>query len=150
MSDYDELARNLRKPLAPYLLSFTEEHMGTYTPTYEGSGTPGVTTYTLQSGQYTRLGPIVYVTGTITWTAATGTGNVRISLPLTSANTSGQRHAGSVYTESVTFANGSIQAVNFANNNTLRLFSPATNAASTELVIEAAGTIIFSIWYHVE
>jgi hypothetical protein len=122
---------------------------GTYVPTYTGSTTSGVTTYTVQVGWYTRIGAIAHVTGTIVWTAATGTGNVRISLPFTSVNNSGQRHAGSVYTESVTFANGSIQAVNFANNNTLRLYSPATNAGSTELVIEAAGQVVFTIWYAV-
>jgi hypothetical protein len=122
----------------------------TYTPTYEGSTVPGATTYTTQAGWYIRIGSIVFVTGTLVWTAATGTGNVRISLPFTSSNTSGQRHAAYVYTESVTFANGSIQGVNFANNNTLRLFSPATNAGSTELSMEAAGTIVFSIWYAVD
>lgn len=123
---------------------------GTYTPTYQGSSTGGTTTYSTQSGWYVRIGNIIFTTGTLIWTNATGTGNVRISLPFTSSNTSAQRHVGAVYTESVTFANGSIQAVNFANNNTLRLYSPATNAGSTELSIEAAGTIIFSIWYQID
>lgn len=120
-----------------------------YTPTYQGSTTGGSTTYTTQQGWYIRIGNIVLATGTLVWTAASGTGNVRILLPVTSKNTSGQRYIGAVYTESVTFANGSIQAVNFANNNTLRLFSPITNGAATELSIEAAGTIIFSILYQV-
>lgn len=135
--------------LWPFLARLFIE-IDTYTPTYTGSTTAGTTTYTTQQGWYTRVGSIVFVTGTLIWTAATGTGNVRISLPFTSSNTSGQRHAGSLYLESVTFANGSVQAVNFANNNTLRLFSPATNAGSTELSIEAAGTIVFSLWFEVD
>lgn len=123
---------------------------GTYTPTYQGSTTGGTTTYTTQQGWYIRIGSVIFATGTLIWTNATGTGNVRILLPFTSSNTSGQRHAAYVYTENVTFANGSIQGVNFANNDTLRLFSPATNAGSTELSIEVAGTIIFSIWYVID
>lgn len=136
--------------LAPMVLKGLIVPMTAYTPTYLGSSTPGTTTYSTQSGWYTRIGPIVFVTGTLVWTNATGTGNVRILLPFTSSNTSAQRHAGAVYIESVTFANGSIQAVNFANNNTLRLYSPATNAGSTELSIETAGTIVFSIWYMID
>lgn len=124
--------------------------MGTWTPTYTGSSSAGVTTYSTQSGWYVQFGNSVFATGTLIWTNATGTGNVRISLPFTSSNTSGQRHAGSLYLESVTFANGSVQAVNFANNNTLRLFSPATNAGATELSIETAGTIVFSLWFQVD
>lgn len=122
----------------------------TWTPTYTGSATAGTTTYTAQVGWYVRIGNIVFVLGHLVWTNATGTGNVRISLPFTSSNTSGQRTAGAVWTDSVTFANGSIQALNFANNAVLRLYSPATNAGSTELSIETAGTIIFAIWYLVD
>lgn len=145
MSDLTKLAADLRPLILGGLIT-----TGTYTPTYQGSTTGGVTTYTTQAGWYVKIGGVVFVTGTLIWTNATGTGNVRISLPFTSSNTSGQRHVGEVYTESVTFANGSIQAVNFANNNTLRLFSPATNLGSTELSIETAGTIVFSLWFAVD
>lgn len=141
-----DLARKLYPSIAPLFLKATTA----YTPTYLGSSTPGTTTYTAQAGWYTRIGNVVFVTGNLAWTNATGTGNVRISLPFASSNTSGQRHSGSAWTESVTFANGSIQSLNFANNDTLRLYSPATNAGSTELSIETAGTIIFSLWYVID
>jgi hypothetical protein len=56
MPDYDQLAYNLRKPLGVYLAPFTEENIGTFTPTFQGSGTPGTWTYSIQAGFWTRIG----------------------------------------------------------------------------------------------
>jgi len=50
---------------------------GTWTPTYYGGSTAGVTTYSLQNGIYTKIGNLVCWSVRITWSAATGTGNVR-------------------------------------------------------------------------
>jgi hypothetical protein len=57
MPDYDQLARDLRKPLAPYFLSLQSGYeQGTFTPQYEGLTTPGSWTYSVQTGFYTRIG----------------------------------------------------------------------------------------------
>lgn len=60
---------------------------GTFTPTLTGASTAGTTTYTNQFGYYTRVGNMVSMYGTITGTAATGTGAATIgALPFTIKN----------------------------------------------------------------
>lgn len=57
---------------------------GTYTPTLVGGTVAGTTTYSSQNGYYTRIGNLVFVSGTIGITAATGTGNLTFgALPFT-------------------------------------------------------------------
>lgn len=119
---------------------------GTWTPTYDGV-TPGTTTYTTQQGGYIRIGNIVVVTATIIWTAATGTGAVRIALPFTPVNSSNQNYGGGLYSNGVTWANTGINWFIAPNVALLRLFSPASNAASTELTVEAAGELRFTCVY---
>jgi hypothetical protein len=120
---------------------------GTYTPTYEGSTTPGVTTYTTQQGAWMRLGNVVIATGTVVWSAATGTGTAQISLPFTAANVANQNYSGSVRTVNVTFANSTPQVLMTSNTAFFSLQSPLTNAASTAVAMEAAGNIVFTIVY---
>lgn len=117
---------------------------GTYTPTYQGGTTGGVTTYTIQEGYWTRVGNIVTVQGTLVWTAATGTGDARISLPFTSA----QRGTGALRVISVTFAAGTPQIVLGADAY-FTMISPATNAAGTTVQMEAAGNIVFQVTYRI-
>lgn len=89
MPDYDELARSLRKPLAPYFLSLQNGYeQGTFTPQYEGLTTSGAWTYSVQTGFYTRIGHRCFFQ--LSLTAATRpsapTGAALIShLPFTSA-----------------------------------------------------------------
>lgn len=130
-------------------LRFPLQDQDTYTPTYDGA-TPGTTTYTTQQGAWARIGKCIFVTGTIVWTAATGTGNAQISLPVASANVSNQNYSGSVRTVNVTFANSSPQILLTSNASIFILQSPLTNAASTTVQVEAAGNIVFSLFYFVE
>lgn len=116
---------------------------GTYTPTYVGATTAGVTTYTTQDGFYVRLGSLVFFHGRVIWTAATGTGSAIVSLPFTAQNTTGMRSIAVVYPTNVTFANGSIAAQIAPNTAFFTMNSPATNAAGTAVAVEAAGDIIF-------
>lgn len=122
---------------------------GTYTPTYLGATTAGATTYTTQDGFWTRVGNIIFFNGRVIWTAATGTGSAIVSLPFTSQNTTGMRYAINVFVTNVTFANGSVQATIGPNAAVFSMASPATNAASTTLTVEAAGDIIFAGWFRV-
>ena len=60
---------------------------GTWTPTLTGSTVAGTTTYSTQSGQYTRIGNTVIARFNLVGTAATGTGNALLGgLPLTPNN----------------------------------------------------------------
>lgn len=122
---------------------------GTYSPTYLGGTTAGATTYTLQQGAWTRIGNVVIVTGTVIWTAATGTGNAQVSLPLTSVNVANQNYSGGLRTINVTFANSTPQIQIVPNTNFFIMLSPLTNAASTNVAMEAAGNIIFTVMYFV-
>ncbi len=66
----------------------------TYTPTYLGLSTPGVTTYTTQIGSYMQIGRLVIVSAFLNWSAATGTGVAAISLPFAPSYASSIRYAG--------------------------------------------------------
>ena len=57
-----------------------------YTPTLLGGSTAGATTYNIQQGYYTRIGNLIHVDFSIQITAATGTGNMQISLPFTATS----------------------------------------------------------------
>lgn len=124
----------------------------TYTPTYFGGTTPGTTTYSVggQVGGYARIGNLVTAWGTLVWINATGTGNARISLPFTASASANNNVAAYVRTVAVTFANGSVQAQVAAGTNYIEMLSPATNAASTTLAVEAAGNIIFTVAYPID
>lgn len=61
---------------------------GTWTPTIYGSTTTGATTYTVQSGSYTRIGNVITASFSVTWSSATGTGGVVVdSLPFSFGTT---------------------------------------------------------------
>ncbi len=60
---------------------------GTFTPTLTGETTAGTTTYTTQTGVYTKIGRQVTCIVSIVYTAATGTGNMLLGgLPFTIAS----------------------------------------------------------------
>jgi len=57
---------------------------GSFTPTIEGSTTPGVGTYSRQEGYYMCYGSLVIISYEIVWSAHTGTGNLELgNLPFT-------------------------------------------------------------------
>lgn len=120
-----------------------------YTPTYLGGTTPGTTTYTTQAGWYTRFGRVVLFNGFVVWTAATGTGNAQVSLPFTSDSTTNMRYGVMVSTENVTFAGTGLTGRIAPGQAVFTIASPNSNAASTFVVIEAAGSIIFSGFFYV-
>ena len=120
---------------------------GTYTPTYGGLTINGVTTYSVQQGNWERDGNKVTVQFEITWTAATGTGTAYISLPFFAA--SGMEFAMAVYPSGITFAGGGIVALVNTGLNYLVLGTPSSNAATATLAVEAAGTVFGTAIYFV-
>lgn len=145
-----ERIRLLEKQVARLMArSFLLYEASTYTPTYEGGTSAGTTTYSVQAGFYVRIGKAVFFTATVVWTAATGTGNAQVSLPFTAAN--GTNEAWSAYVRSinVTFANGSVQGQITGNTNFVFFLSPATNAAGTNVAVEAAGNLVVSGFFFV-
>lgn len=117
---------------------------GTFTPTYLGATTPGSTTYVTQAGSYTRIGNIVIAFVDLQWSAATGTGNVKIGgLPYAASATV----AFAVETSNVTFAAGAPKGLIVSGDDYGRLVTETSNAGATELTIEAAGLLRATIIY---
>lgn len=151
MSDVDVVRRllALERRIERLETTGTGYQVGVWTPTYLGAATPGATTYTTQVGVYTRSGNLIAFSAHVAWTAATGTGVAIVSLPFTSDATTDQRWAVAVQSANVTFANGSIQGVIVPNVAYVQFISPATNAAGTQLTVEAAGTLVVSGVYSI-
>jgi len=129
--------------------TFINYDKGTWTPTYLGGTTPGVTTYVVQKGEWTRWGRLVHFQGRLEWSAATGTGNAQFSLPFTAVNRTNLFGSGSVDNTTVTFANGTPQMLLQPSVSVFLLRSPLTNAGSAIVQIEAAGIVNFSGVYEV-
>lgn len=77
--------------------------VGTFTPIVFGAAVAGVTTYTNQLGKYTRIGNRVFFMIYVSWTAASGTGDLRIGgFPFTNAGSSPEQF--SIIPENLTFS----------------------------------------------
>lgn len=124
---------------------------GTWSPSYVGGTTAGVTTYAADGrvGYWTRIGRVIYFQGRIQWTAATGTGDARISLPtgFTPLNATNLNGALAIDTNNVTFAAGTPQGLIQPGLDYFLMRSPTSNAASTVVQVEAAGIVSFSGFY---
>lgn len=124
---------------------------GTFSPTYFGQTTAGVTTYAVQVGRYERLGTRVDFTLYVNWTNATGTGNALVgNLPFTSENVANQFVAPNSWYSAITFAAGTGVRLLFRPNTTqIELWTqPASNVAAAQLGIEVAGEIAISGTYY--
>jgi hypothetical protein len=141
--DLASLARDLRPLILNDLIV-----QSTYTPTYGGLTTNGVTTYTTQQGNYVKIGPVVIVQFEMTWSAATGTGSAYISLPFTAAAT--MEFPMAIYTTNVTFAAGTPYGLVNTGLNYMVMGTPTTNAATATIAVEAAGTVYGTAIYFVD
>lgn len=118
---------------------------GTFTPTYFGSATAGVTTYTLQDGRYRRFENIVFITIRMAWTNATGTGNGQVgNLPFTSEATSDQPLL--ILSANIGYTNAGLRAFTGNGINFLQLFDQVVGAF-TASAIDIAGELIIEGFY---
>jgi hypothetical protein len=120
---------------------------GSWTPTVVGASSAGTTTYTTQLGSYTKIGRLVFARAEISYTSATGTGTMRISLPF-SAGSSG---VGSIMVDSLNWSGGTYLVL-FTNigDSYLRIFGMTDDSAwvSQDVVNETVAMHI-SITYQV-
>lgn len=144
----DRLRQTETKEVPGGIPGFTSFYdIGTWVPTYLGGTTPGATTYSVQVGTWTRTGRVIVAYGRVVWTAASGTGSARVSLPF--ATGAFDYGSGSLWTDGVTFAGGSPQIQLPPSQSFFEMISPVSNAASGAVVVEAAGNIGFSVTYFV-
>jgi len=139
----DEILRRLDALEATAHINYSK---GTRVPTYTGGTTAGATTYTFQSAAWRRVGNKITDIGQINWSAATGTGEARISLPFAPV---AYNASGIAWLSGVTFANSTPVIQANVGNLYFVLDSPLTNAGNTRVQMEAAGSIIWVITYFV-
>lgn len=124
---------------------------GTWTPEMYGGTSAGTTTHSIQVGAYTRIGRVVTATANVSWTNATGTGDLRISLPFTAANVTNQRYAVAIRTSELTFtATSGLQGLIVPNTNYLLIGGHTTNGVNASLAVETAGSVVFTATYFVK
>jgi hypothetical protein len=119
---------------------------GTWTPNLIGTSTAGTGTYSTQFGRYTKIGRVVYYEINIICTAHTGTGNVRITMPFTSASGT-HGGAGSGFTVNINFASGTAHAAQMSGNSVnLGIFTYGDNIAAVNIT-NFVGAWVYSGFY---
>jgi hypothetical protein len=131
------------------LLADYEE--GTFTPTIVGTTTAGIGVYTAQTGRYTKIGNRVYVNIYLSWSAHTGTGNMRVDgLPFTSINVANTYSSFSVYISALTLTAGYwLQPYVGANRVFISLEQVQASASSASVPIDVSAELMLSGFYEV-
>jgi hypothetical protein len=117
---------------------------GTWTPVVEGTTTAGTGTYSGRGGHYYRIGAAILIRGDVTWTAHTGTGNLRISgFPFTfGSNTILYTTFSNLTFTGVPFVLG-IDNQSYANVHV----NPTTSGSNAALAMDTAASLTFYGWY---
>lgn len=141
------------KALSLGMDAMSDYETGDWTPTLYGTTTAGTTTYTTQTGNYEKIGGLVYVSFVLAWTNLTGTGNARIGgLPFTAASLTGQpRHAfsDSFYT-GLSLPNSNLNGYIQEATAYIDLLSSSTTAGAAvdiQTEITTAGEVYGSLLY---
>lgn len=120
---------------------------GTFTPTVSGSTSAGAGTYSVQQGRYTKVGNVVFVTAVMTWSAHTGTGNMRLTgLPFTILNVAGLDSPLSIQVNSVALTANNVAQVTVKPNTTYAevLQYPVGGGTVADVPIDTAATIRYA------
>jgi len=129
--------------------SGTSISTGSFTPTISGSSSAGTTSYISQSGSYVKIGNIVFVSGTVSYSAATGTGSLQIaSLPFTI--NAGVFCTGSVVTTGLTFPVGStsLSILGSGGNTLVNIFASGTGITGGNIqMANTTVSIYFDFFY---
>lgn len=150
--DLQGLASRLVEPLrgwfapAPIAPSVTSP-WGTYTPTYYGGTTVGVTTWTVgfPTGSYLLIGPLCFVYGQLVWTNQTGTGEGRLGMPFTAAANTPLLIRPSSYT----WTNTQVMGLILGGQSYARIESVSSAGAAAAEPVRTSGNIVFSAVYEV-
>lgn len=118
-----------------------------YTPTVYGSSVTGSGTYTVQTGFYREIGDALYLQIDIEWTAHTGSGELRVTIP------SGYTFVGNciqsgVLVEDITFTNTPF-LIAYNGQSHLRLNQNISGGSPSTVSLPSAGRIIFTGWFKV-
>ena len=104
----------------------TRYSTGTWTPSFTGTGTAGVFTYTVQVGFYTRIGRLVFYNGDLGISAISTppVGNMRISgLPFAAENTSSNYSPAALgYIHNFNFSAGALGMAGYTVPNSTQVY----------------------------
>lgn len=131
-------------------VAMTAYDEGNFTPIVYGGSTAGVGTYSVQSGSYTRLGRMVFISLRVSWTAHTGAGNLYISgLPF--QTNSSTYFALTAYQSSLTVGSGKqLVVLTSPGNSYLSLnANDLAGGASINVQIDTAADVIITGSYTV-
>lgn len=122
--------------------SFYPVILGTFTPRIDGTTVAGAGTYSVQAGNYTKIGNRVFFDIALTWSAHTGTGNISIAgLPFTVVG----NHPADLYFSNLTYtANLQIVALVANGGTTITLAQVGNGAAASVIPMDTAGQLIIS------
>jgi len=122
-----------------------------YVPVITGStGTEGVGTYTTQSGYYVLNGKLCTVYASLAWTAHTGAGQLRMSLPFVAKNRSAINFPGVATVSNITFTGAYISPYAASGQNYALFVQNVTGAASTNVAMDTAGSMTVSVTYEIQ
>lgn len=111
----------------------------TFTPVLYGVTTAGTGTYTAQYGRYQKVGNWVHFRLYLTWTAHTGTGQMRISgLPYTSEV---NNCAVTLVPNNITYTGDFPIALVLASSTEIGLYNAATGAGLSNLVMDTSANV---------
>lgn len=118
-----------------------------FTPTIEGSTSAGIGTYTSRSGSYTQIGNIVYFQLEVTWSAHTGTGNMRVSgFPYPAVNAE-PLPTGWVWSDNLTITGQA--TFGLINGQTYGAVGVINNGTYSPLALDTAATLRINGFYFV-
>lgn len=121
---------------------------GTFTPTIIGTTTAGAGTYSSQAGVYTKIGRSVTFNATLSWSAHTGTGNMRLGgLPFTVGANAGGPLA--FRADNLTFPGSFLQGFYVGGTATVAIETAATGAAATALAMDTSASLLVAGTYNV-
>ena len=123
---------------------------GTFTPTIFGGTTAGSTTYSNQTGTYTKIGRVVYFIVDVGWSAQSGTGSLTMGgFPFPASSAQGQC---SYASDNLSLSAGyftSLAQVN-ASSSTMNFYRNATGgSALTDVVVDSSARIWTSGFYFI-
>jgi len=120
---------------------------GTWTPTVAGGTTAGTTTYTVQYGFYTKIGRTVTVLFEAAYSAATGTGAIRIGgIPFAGGGSTGAQYIGSAMSNNLNLPNAgwSVTYINGGGGNSfIEMYSSTDDGALAQVTLSNESATIY-------
>jgi hypothetical protein len=121
-----------------------------WTPVIEGTSTAGTGTYSVQVGQYTKIGNIVHVSMQLVWSAHTGTGNMQVGgLPFSAVTITGFVSPCAVWQSNLNHGAGTQLMAYIVSNSTkitLRASDPG-GTATAAIALDTAASLAIQCSY---